>query len=110
MQFSLQNVLVDHERIVVCEGIDSCNHLVYENAESPPIHWFSVPLILQNFWSEVFGRAAERESPSFDDLRKSEICQFQIAISTNKNVFWFQIAIGLRMQTEIIEQKFLNRW
>ena len=103
MQFSLQNVLVDDQGIVIGEGIDSCNHLINEDAESPPIHWFSMPLILQDLRSKVFRRAAERKSPSFDDLRKPEVREFQIAISPNKNVFWFQIPIDDILAVQVLE-------
>lgn len=105
MQFSLQNVLVDDKGIVIGEGIDSCNHFVYEDTKGPPIHWFSMPLILQDFWSKVFRRSAERESPSFDDLSKSEIRQFQIAICSNKYVFWFEIAIDDILAVQILENR-----
>ena len=103
MQLSLEDVLVDDKWVVVGEGVDSCNHLVDEHAESPPIHWFSVSLILQDLGSEVFRRAAERESPSFDDLGKAEVRQLQVSIGPNKNVFWLQIAIDDILAVQILE-------
>lgn len=48
MEFSLEDVLIDHEGIIVCEGVDARNHFIDENSKGPPVHWFSVTLVLQN--------------------------------------------------------------
>lgn len=83
MQLSLENVLVDDKGIIICERIDPCNHLIDEDSKSPPIHGFSMSLVLQYLGSKVFWRPTERESPSFDNLSKAEVRQFQIPINTN---------------------------
>lgn len=62
-----------------------------------------MPLILQDLGSKVFRCPTKRESSSFYDLSKAEICQFQISISTNKNVFWFQIPIDDILDVQVLE-------
>ena len=39
---ALQNLLVDGHWIVVVERIDTCDHLVQQNAQCPPVHCFAV--------------------------------------------------------------------
>lgn len=43
---ALEDVLIDDQRIIVSKGVDSRNHLINQNAKSPPIHWLTMPLIL----------------------------------------------------------------
>lgn len=71
---ALQDVLVNDHRILISKWIDSCVHFVDENAQSPPIHALSMPLIEQDLRREVLRSAAERIGPCFDDLSKAEIC------------------------------------
>lgn len=51
VEFSLEDVLVNHEGVVVSEGVDACNHFIDENSKGPPVHRFAVALVLQDFRS-----------------------------------------------------------
>jgi hypothetical protein len=85
----LQNVLVDDHRVLVGEGVDARVHLVYQDAQSPPVDASSVPLVQQYFGSEVFGRATESVGPGFDYFGETEICQLEVAVLSDQQVLGF---------------------
>lgn len=80
VHLTLQDVLVNDHRVLVSERIDPCVHLVDQNAQGPPIHAFSVPLVQQNLRGEVLWRSTERISPRLNDLRKAKIGQLEVSI------------------------------
>ena len=67
------------------------NHLVGQNSQRPPVDRERMPTLYQNLWSQVVGRAAERErlSISFQHLSQSEIGK------ANITVFIHQYILGL---------------
>jgi len=76
VQFSLKDVLVNDERVVIGKGVDSRDHLVNQNTQSPPINRLPVSLILKDLRSKVLWSATKRESSILDLFREAEICQF----------------------------------
>ena len=51
LDLSLQDLLINGHGIIVIERINSCYHLVSQNAERPPINWLSVTLIKKHLRS-----------------------------------------------------------
>lgn len=103
MEPPLQDVLVNYEGIIVCEGVDTGDHLVDQDTQSPPVDRFSVSLVLKNLRSEVFGGTAEGESPVFDHFCESEVGEFEVAIWANEYVFRLEVAIDDVLGVEILE-------
>ena len=93
MQFSFKDVLVDQKRIVVGKWVNTCYHFIDQHSQGPPIDWLPVTLILQDLGSEVFRSSAEGEGSIFNLLGKSKISQFEISISSNQNIFRFEIPV-----------------
>lgn len=60
---SAQYLLVYPEGVVVEEGRESGQHLVYQNPQSPPVNSLVVTLALDDLWRQVFGRSAKRPCP-----------------------------------------------
>lgn len=89
MQFSLENVLVDDERVVIGKGVDSRDHLVNQNAQSPPINRLPMALILEDLRGKVLGSAAKSESSILYLFGEAEICQFEVSVSSDKNILGF---------------------
>ena len=79
-----QDPLVYPEWIVVKERRISGQHLVYEDAQSPPVHRLVVTLGLDDLWSEVLRGPAQRPGPVCDPLGKPEICDLQVSSPDNK--------------------------
>jgi len=55
-----------------------------------------VTLLVQDFWSQVIGGAAEGEGLriAFEHFGKAEVGQANVAIFIHKNVFGFQITVN----------------
>ena len=83
VQFSLENVLINDERIIISEGVDASNHFVDQNAKRPPVNWFSVTLILKDLWGKILRGSTKGESSVLNGFGKAEVCEFEVAISSN---------------------------
>jgi hypothetical protein len=83
VQFSLENVLINDERIVISEGVDAGDHFIDQNAKCPPVYWFSVTLILKNLGGKILRGSTKGESPVLNGFGKTEVCEFEVAISAN---------------------------
>lgn len=81
VKFPFQNILVNNQRVVICKGVNPCNHLVNQNPQSPPVNWFSVTLVLQNFRGQILRSSTKSESSIFYNFSKAEVCEFEISIS-----------------------------
>ena len=79
-----QDLLVNPEWIVVKEGRIAGQHLVYEDAQGPPVHRLVVALGLDDLWSEVLRGPAQCPGPVCDPLGKPEICDLQMSSPDNK--------------------------
>ncbi len=70
---------------------NTSKHFVGQDTETPPIDGFTVTFIEEDFWSEVFWSTAKCVSSSFDVFSETEIGKFEISISGDQKIFWFQI-------------------
>ena len=66
VDLSTQDLLVDPERIVVKEGRIAGQHLVYEDAQSPPVHRLVVTLGLDDLRSQILRGPAQCPGPVSD--------------------------------------------
>ena len=105
MQFSLKNILIDDKRVIVGERVDASNHLVDKDPQSPPINWFSVSLIGENLRSKILRSAAKSESAAISDFSKAEISQFQVSVSSDENVFRFEVAVDDIFTVQVLENQ-----
>lgn len=57
-ELSLNDLAIRHHRLIVEKWRKRCEHLIDQNAESPPIHSFSVSLSRHNLRRQIIGRSA----------------------------------------------------
>ena len=105
LDFTLENLLIDSHGIVIVEWIDSGNHLVGQDAESPPIDWLAVAFVEKHLWSEVFGSTAEGVCACLAVLGETEISQSEVAFSIDEDVFWLQITVNDVQRVKIFEHQ-----
>ena len=72
VNLSAEDLLVYPERIVVKEGRVSGQHLVYEDAQGPPVHGLVVALGLDDLRSQVLRGPAQRPGPVCDLKQTSD--------------------------------------
>jgi hypothetical protein len=94
MKFSLKNILVYHKRVIVSEGIYSGNHLVDEDAQSPPVDGLAVSLVMEDFGSKILGSSTEGEGPVLYDFGETEICKLEVTVRANQYVFWLEVPVN----------------
>ena len=105
MQFSLQNVLVNDERIVISKRVDASNHFVDQNTKCPPVYWFSMALILKNLGSKIFGSSTQGEGSVFDGFGKPKVCELKVAVRTNEDIFRLEVAVDDVLGVKIFENE-----
>lgn len=103
VQLPLQDVLVDHQRVVVGEGVDPRNHLVDQHPQRPPVHRLTVALVLQDLGRQVLGRPAEGEGAILDCLGEAEVCQFEVSVSGDEDVLRLQVAVDDVPRVQVLE-------
>lgn len=90
------NQIVHLILIWVVKWRDSDDHLVNQDAKSPPVQGLVVARAHDHLWGKILWSATERIglfSILLHNLGQSEICQHDVAIVVKQNVFWFKIAI-----------------
>lgn len=75
--------MVDGHWIVVIKGVNPGNHLVSQDAESPPVDRLSMTFVQKHFGREVLGRATERVCARLAVLGKPEVGQLKVALLVN---------------------------
>lgn len=93
VKLSFQDILINCHRVIISEGVNTSDHFVDHDAQSPPIYRFSMPLVQEDFRGKVFWCSTEGESSIFDELRKSEIRKFDVAVGGYQNILRLQIPI-----------------
>ena len=72
--------------------ICTCQHLVDEDAEGPPVYCQPVPLALHDLGGEVLGRAAERpRAVAAHPLGEPEVGDLEVALAVKQQVLRLQI-------------------
>jgi hypothetical protein len=59
MKLALQDVLIDHKRIIISEWINTCDHFINQNTQSPPINRLTMSLILENLRGKILWSSTE---------------------------------------------------
>ena len=76
LNFSFQDLLVDRHGIIVVEGVNTGQHLVGQDAHSPPVDWLTMAFIKEHFWGEVLGGTTESICARLTVFGEAEICEF----------------------------------
>lgn len=93
VKLALEDVLINHERIIVCEGIYPRDHFVYKYSQCPPVDRLTMSLVMKDFRGQILGGSAQSESPVFYHLCKSKISEFEVPIGPNQYIFWLEIPV-----------------
>jgi len=68
-------------------------HFVDENSQRPPVNCFTVPLVQNNFWSDVLRSSTNRKRPALvQKFSKPKVSKFEVAVVSNEQIFRFQIS------------------
>lgn len=105
MQFPLEDILVDDQRIIIGEGINPSDHFVDEYAQGPPVNRLAVALVLQDLRSEVFGGATEGESAVLDDFGETEVRQLEVPVYADQDVLRLQVAVDYVAGMQMLENR-----
>jgi hypothetical protein len=90
---SSENVFVDSHGVLIVEWIDSGVHFVDKDSQSPPVDGFSVALIQDDFWGDVFGGSTNGEGSAFVQyFGESKIGEFEVTIVGDEKIFGFEIS------------------
>lgn len=83
------NLPVNVHWVLILERWESCQHLVDKNAKAPPVNWFSVTLVQENFRSDVLWGATNCEGTFGNDFSEAKINHFQVSILSYHDVLRF---------------------
>ena len=105
LDLALEDLLVDGHWVLIIEWIDSSNHLVRQNSESPPVNWLAVTFIEEHLWGQILWGTAKSVGSGLAVFGKSEVCQFQVALLINQNILWLQISVNNVQRVQILEHE-----
>ena len=88
LYLAFEDLLINNHWVIVIEGVDASNHLIGQNAQSPPVDRLSVSLIQKHFRRQILGRSTQSVSSGLTILGKAKICELQVPVLVNENVFW----------------------
>lgn len=103
LHLSLQNFLINCHGVLIIEWINSCQHLIYQYAEAPPVHWLSMSFIQQDLWCEILGGSTKSVRSWVTEFGKPKICQFKVAILSDQYIFGFQVSINDILSMQVFE-------
>ena len=105
MQLSFENILIDDHWVIVSEGFNSSNHFVNDDSQGPPVDWLAVALILKDLRRQILRSSAESKSPVFDHLCETKVCQFDVAVRSDEDVFWLKIPVDGVFGVQVLENE-----
>jgi hypothetical protein len=50
-------------------------------------------LVLKNLGSKILGSPTQGESSVLDGLGETEVCEFEVSVCSNQNIFGFEVAV-----------------
>lgn len=85
--------------LMSCNDSQKCphqseKHLKQHTTEAPPVHSWAVWLTFEHLWCKVFWGATKRvhnAAYSYTFFTKSKVCQYDMTITVQQNIFWFEI-------------------
>ena len=88
-----QNLLINDERILICERWIPGKHLINENPQGPPVHSLVVPLGLEYLWGQVLWCATQAPGLLNNFLGESKVCDDDVAISVKEDVLRLEVSV-----------------
>ena len=92
--FTLQNFLINHNRILITEWRISHKHLIDQDPKCPPVHGLVVAFGLDDLRCQVLWRAAQGPSSIRNFLCKPKISDDHMAISVQEDVLRLEVSVG----------------
>jgi hypothetical protein len=80
-------------------------HFKHEHAKRVPVDRFVVRLSLDDLWRQVVWCATQRPGDVGDEFGESKICELDVAIRVDEDVFRLKIAIDDVVRVEIVNGK-----
>lgn len=105
LDLTLKDLLVDHHRVSIIEGINSSDHLISQDTEGPPVNWLSVALVQKHLRCQILRSATKSVGTSFDNLGETKIGQLEVTILINQDIFRFQIAIKNVLGLQVLKHE-----
>lgn len=105
LDFTFEDLLIDSHWVIVIEWVNASVHLISQDSESPPIDWFTVTLVQEHFWSQVFWGSAKGIGSSLAVFSKTKVRQFQISFLIDQDVFRFQVSVDDIFGVEIFKHE-----
>ena len=101
----VDDLTINIHRVISLEWRITSKHFVEQNAHSPPVHSFSMPLVEQDLGSDVLWSSANCIRPLGNDLCKTEVNHLQVTICANHDVFWLEISVDNVQALKIFEDR-----
>mmetsp|Transcript_70 Transcript_70/g.283 ORF Transcript_70/g.283 Transcript_70/m.283 type:complete len:342 (+) Transcript_70:594-1619(+) len=105
LDLALEDLLVDTERILVVKRRVPSQHLVDEDAHSPPVHSLAVAFAENDLGREVLWCAAECPSPILDTLGKAKVGDFDVARVIKQQVLRLEVPVDDGLSVQVLEGK-----
>jgi len=105
LDLALENLLVDRHGVVVVERVDSCDHLVGENAESPPIDGLAMAFVKENLGGEILGSSTEGVRAGLAVLCEAEVRQLEVALGVDEDVFGLQVTVDNVQRVQVLKHE-----
>ena len=103
LDLALQNLLIDRHGIIVVEGVDSCDHLIGENAERPPVDGLSVPLVQQDLGREILWGTAKSIGSCLTIFGETEVSKLEVALTVDQDILRFQISVDNSLLMAVVD-------
>ena len=97
--------MINDHGIIIGKGINSGNHFINDDSQSPPIDGLAMALVLKNLWRQIFWSATKCESPVLDSFSKTEISKLDVTIGGDEHVFGFEVAVNDVLAVEVLEDE-----
>ena len=92
----MQDEIEQHLVVAVVEGQVAADHLVHDNADTPPVHRATVVVVLEHLRGQVFRGPAKgrRRSPECDFLlAQPKVGDLDVALAVEQQVLQLEVAV-----------------
>mmetsp|Transcript_1469 Transcript_1469/g.4473 ORF Transcript_1469/g.4473 Transcript_1469/m.4473 type:complete len:265 (-) Transcript_1469:1252-2046(-) len=95
--------VVDVHVRVGAEGRAAAEHLVDQDAETPPVARECVPAVRYNLGREVLGCAAQRVRAVLNHLGKAHVDELEVALRVEEQILGLKVAVRHAARVEVAE-------
>ena len=88
-----KNLLINDKSIVITERRISCQHLIDEDPQCPPVHSLVVALGLDDLWSQVLWCPTQGPGLPHNFLGEPKVCDDYVAILAQEDVLWLEVSV-----------------